>query len=225
MPIIDPLSCGFSKSIAFSLFKSNHIKKECNEHQKQYINSINTQHYENFNFLFSEGGDFNVSYKQFSQNFPRIVKYFEKLNKRKPSLKKGFLETFSLETWTNLNINEKYKHTLQNCTGCLKNFKYRELLARLLVNLKSTKGKNGKNTSLLFPDIGHILQDRTNKIMASARKAADTEFKKEFNVTFKQAQTYIQGDKKRQIYKEQRQIARSLKTDIEKKWKADAVDR
>ena len=31
--------------------------------------------------------------------------------------------------------------------------------------------------------------------------------------------------KKRQIYKEQRQIARSLKTDIEKKWKADAVDR
>ena len=61
--------------------------------------------------------------------------------------------------------------------------------------------------------------------MAYARKAADTEFKKEFNVTFKQAQTYIQGDKKRQIYKEQRQIARSLKTDIEKKWKADAVDR
>ena len=42
---------------------------------------------------------------------------------------------------------------------------------------------------------------------------------------FKQAQTYIQGDKKRQIQKEQRQIARSLKTDIEKKWKADAVDR
>ena len=33
--------------------------------------------------------------------------------------------------------------------------------------------------------------------MASARKAADTEFKKEFNVTFKQAQTYIQGDKKK----------------------------
>ena len=196
MSITDPLSCCFSKSIAFSLFKSKHIKKECNEHQKQYTNRIYTQHYENFNFLFSEGGDFNVSYKQFSQNFPRIVKYFEKLNKRKPSLKKGFLETFSLETWTNLNINEKYKHTLQNCTGCLKNFKYRELLARLLVNLKSTKGKNGKNTSLLFPDIGHILQDRTNKIMASARKAVDREFKKEFNVTFKQAQTYIQGNKK-----------------------------
>ena len=91
--------------------------------------------------------------------------------------------------------------------------------------MKNAKGKNDKSTSLLCPDIGHILQDRTNKIMASARKAADTEFKKEFNVTFKQAQTYIQGDKKRQIYKEQIQIARSLKTDIEKKWKADAVDR
>ena len=87
--------------------------------------------------------------------------------------------------------------------------------------MKNAKGKNDKSTSLLCPDIGHILQDRTNKIMAYARKAADTEF----NVTFKQAQTYIQGDKKRQIYKEQRQIARSLKTDIEKKWKADAVDR
>ena len=46
--------------------------------------------------------------------------------------------------------------------------------------MKNAKGKNDKNTSLLCPDIGHILQDRTNKIMASARKAADTEFKKEF---------------------------------------------
>ena len=225
MSITDALSCCFSKSIAFYFFKSNHIKKECSEHQKQYVNRIHTKHYENFNFLLSEGGDFNVSYKQFSQNFPRIVKYFEKLNKRKSYLKKEFLESFSLETWTNLNINEKYKHTLQNCRACLKNFKYRELLARLLVNLKNTKGKNDKNTSLLFPDIGHILQDRTNKIMASARKAVDREFKKDFNVTFKQAQTYIQGNKKRQIYKKKIQIARSIKTTIEQNWKSDAVDR
>ena len=38
MSVIDPRSCGFSKSIALSLFKSSHIKKECNKHQKQYIN-------------------------------------------------------------------------------------------------------------------------------------------------------------------------------------------
>ena len=105
-----------------------------------------------------------------------------------------------------------------------KNSKYRELLARLPVNLKNAKGKNDKNTSLC-PDIGHILQDRTNKIMASARKAADREFKKEFNVTFKQAQTYNQGNKKRQISKGKKQIARSIKTNIEQKWKSDSVDR
>ena len=81
------------------------------------------------------------------------------------------METFSLETWTNLNIDGKHKHTLQNCGGCLKNSKYRELLARLLVNLKNAKGKNDKNTSFLCPDIEHILQDRANKIMASSRKA------------------------------------------------------
>ena len=106
MPIIDSLPCGLIKSIALSLFKSNHLKKECNEYQKQYINRMHTQHYENFNFLISKGGDFNISYKQFSQNFPRIVKYFEKLNKRKLSLKHEFLETFSLEIWTNLNLME-----------------------------------------------------------------------------------------------------------------------
>ena len=106
MSIIDSLPCGLSKSIALSLFKSNHLKKECNEYQKQYINRMHTQHYENFNFLISEGGDFNISYKKFSQNFPRIVKYFEKLNKRKLSLKHEFLETFYLETWTNLNLME-----------------------------------------------------------------------------------------------------------------------
>ena len=94
MSIIDPLSCGFSNSIASSLFKSNHLKKECNEHQKQYINRMHTQHYKNFNFLFSEGGDFNVSYKHFSQNFLSIVKYFEKLNKRKSTLKLEFWKPF-----------------------------------------------------------------------------------------------------------------------------------
>ena len=116
----------------------------------------------------------------------------------------------------------KNKHTLQNCRGCLKNSKYSELLARLPVNLKNVKGKNDRNTSL-SPDIGHILKDRTNKIMASARKAAHTEFKFEFDVTFKQPQTYIQENKK--IYNEKRQIARSIKTNVEQKWKSDAVDR
>lgn len=51
-------------------------------------------------------------------------------------------------------------------------------LARQPVNLENAKGKNDKNASLLCPVIGPILQDRTNKIVASARKAADTEFKK-----------------------------------------------
>ena len=90
----------------------------------------------------------------------------------------------------------KNKHTLQNCRGCLKNSKYSELLARLPVNLKNVKGKNDRNTSL-SPDIWHILKDRTNKIMASARKAAHTEFKFEFDVTFKQPQMYIQENKKK----------------------------
>lgn len=67
--------------------------------------------------------------------------------------------------------------------------KYRKLLARLPVNLENAKGKNDKNTSLLYPVFGHILRNRTNKIVASARKAADTEFKKGFNVTLKQTQT------------------------------------
>lgn len=67
-------------------------------------------------------------------------------------------------------------------------------LARQPVNLENAKGKNDKNASLLCPVIGPILQDRTNKIVASARKAADTEFKKGFNVTLKQTQTYIQVD-------------------------------
>ena len=96
MSIIDPLSCGFVKSIALSLFESNHIKKECNEHQTQYIKRIHVQHYENSKFLFFEDGDFKVSYKSFSRNFSKIMKYFEKLNKQKSSLKKDFLEKFSL---------------------------------------------------------------------------------------------------------------------------------
>ena len=91
--------------------------------------------------------------------------------------------------------------------------------------MENAKGKNDKNTSLLCPDIGHILQGRTNKIKASDRKVADIELKKEFNVTFKQAQTYIQRNKERQNYKEKIQIARSIKTNIERKWNWDAVDR
>ena len=56
-----------------------------------------TQHHENFNSLFFESGDFNISYKQFSQNFLRIVKYFEKVNKQKSSLKTKFWKLFPLK--------------------------------------------------------------------------------------------------------------------------------
>ena len=86
------------------------------------------------------------------------------------------------------------------------------------------KGKNDRNTSL-SPDIGHILKDRTNKIMASARKAAHTEFKFEFDVPSNSHRRTSRKIKKKQIYNEKRQIARSIKTNIEQKWKSDAVDR
>ena len=57
------------------------------------------------------------------------------------------------------NINIQWKVVKE----CLKNSKYRELLACQPVNLKNAKEKNDKNTSLLCPDIEHILQDRTKK--------------------------------------------------------------
>ena len=187
---------------------------------------MHIQHYENFHFLFSEGDYFNVSYKQFSQNFPKIVKYFEKLSTRKSSLKNEFLETFSLETWTNLNINEKHKHALQNCKGCLRTSKERELLAHLPVNLKNTKGKNDKNTSLLCPNIGRILQDRINKIMASARKAADTDFKKNLMLPSSRHRLTSKEIKKDNLTKRKgKQEVESKLILKNKKWKSNAVHR
>ena len=69
MSIIDPLLCIFSKSVA----KGIYIKKEGSGHSKKYTNWTHTQHFDKFNSLFSEGRDFNVSDKQFSQNFLGIV--------------------------------------------------------------------------------------------------------------------------------------------------------
>lgn len=98
-----------------------------------------------------------------------------------------------------------------------KNYKYKEVITRLPINLKNAKEKNDKNTSLLRQDIVHVLQERTIQITASVRKTANTEFKKGSNVTFKQAHHYIKGEKKRQIYKEQRQIATPTITNTEGK--------
>ena len=122
-----------------------------------------------------------------------------------------------MKTWTKLNINEKHKHILQNCKKCLKNYKYKEVITRFPINLKNAKEKNDKNTSLLRQDIVHFLQERTIQIMASVRKTANSEFNKESNVTFKQALHYIKGEKKRQIYNEKRQTARSIITNAEGK--------
>ena len=126
------------------------------------------------------------------------------------------METFSMETWTNLNTNEKHKHPLQNCKVCLRTFKYRELLAHQPVNLKNAKGKYDKNTSLLCPNIGYILQDRTNKIMASARKAVDINLKMNLMLLSNRHRLTSSEIKKRQLYKDKKQIGRWIKTNIEK---------
>ena len=139
MSILDPVTCGFVKVGVFEIFTSEHkLKKENNESKKIFKGRLLSQQYDTFHKHYS---NFIIIYKTFKENFPKIVANIRSIGKRRPKTKETVLNTFSLKEWENLTETQKEKHSVENCSGCLKSKTYSNVLKQFPVKGNSYKKK------------------------------------------------------------------------------------
>ena len=115
MSIVDPLACGFAKAAAYKVLKEDHkTKKKKNETVNGFKGRILSLQFEKFNEYFNDNKEnFNVTYKQFTNRFPLIIKNITNLNKRHKTESDKLFKIFSKENWLKLEENKKAAHSLK----------------------------------------------------------------------------------------------------------------
>ena len=176
MSLLDPLSCGFAKVAAFNILTTNDFSRLAGENYKEYQSRELQFQYEKYLTYFTNINGFNVTYKQFRQNFKKIIQKIKGLEKRHMTIKNELLETFSETAWRSLSFNEKKVHSLENCYGCQNKSNYRLMLSKIPIKSKSSMQKAAK--AGLFKD--KVMSDITNVIVTGLNNA----YKEVFNEPF-----------------------------------------
>lgn len=211
MSIIDPLTCGFAKVAAYNIFNVKTSSKEKSAKAK-----IFKQQHEKFNQYFSKSEEnFNVDYKRFVDNFPKILKQIKDLNKRHGDYKNKFMKTFSKENWVELSELKQSMHTLSNCKGCLKDKALKQVLAEFPV--KNKHKLNVATQAGLYKE--KHLSDTTNKIVVNL----DKQFEEQHNTTFvRAAKKHVDSF---QDNNNTKKLARDIIKDCEQQYSESAVVR
>ena len=184
MSILDPMACGFAKVAVYNIISVT-PKKLPNERETDFLSRIRSSQFRSYMDYFGEyRGNFEVTYKQFLDNFQKIVPNINNFKKRHSKGLKIILETFSNDTWENLITKKKSEHSLESCSGCMNNKKLKTALSSL--PSKSNKLTSKATKAGLYKD--KILKDVTNKVVGEL----NTTYQKEFRVDFvTQAKKYV----------------------------------
>ena len=96
MSIVDPLSCGFAKVAVYNILSSKlNLEVVDGEKHNEYKARLLKTKYNKYTTYFCDITSFNVEYRQFTRNFPKITDNIKSLEKRYREVKKEILETFS----------------------------------------------------------------------------------------------------------------------------------
>ena len=129
-------------------------------------------------------GNFKVTYKQFLDNFQKIITNINNFKKRHSKELKIILETFSNDAWENLSPTKKSQHSLESCSDCMNEKKLKIAVSSL--PSKSNKLITNATKKGLYKE--KILKDVTNKVVGELKIT----YQKEFRVDFvTQAKKYI----------------------------------
>ena len=222
MSIIDPLACGFAKVAVFSILCSKtELQRNFGESEKELKSRELKHKFQQYKKLFNFV-KFDIEYRQFIQNFKKIIDNIKSLEKRHKDTKIEILQTFSQSVWHSLSDSEKLKHSLVECKGCLENKEYRQILAKFPIRDSKLRAKASKQG--LFKDkvLSHITNFVVNKL--------DTVYKKVFNETFTSSAgitntpitaSNTQASDARKI---QRSTAKLVKSNIENIWSERSVE-
>ena len=123
MSLIDPISCGFAKVFVYEQLTTREKNRPgAILNNKQDKGRLFSHRYDLYNSNFEVGGtadNFHVPYKIYVDNFPRIVPNVQCLGIRHSNVKKEPFSIFYSKSWGKLSLEEKHKHTVFNCQGCL----------------------------------------------------------------------------------------------------------
>ena len=162
MSIIDPLSCGFARIAAYTIFRSKEYELERNtgECSAKFKTRELTHKYTTFQNVFKDHKlQFLVEYQQFTRPFQKILNTISAIGKTKPLQKKEILDSFSLEKWKELCSTKKKLHSLRNCRGCVNNEIYNKLLSYF-----PAKGNSGKQKKRILHERNGALLNRTTQV-------------------------------------------------------------
>ena len=96
--------------------------------------------YNEYKTYFCNITSFNIEYRQFTCNFPKITD-IKNLERRYRDAKKEILQKFSKTVWSDLSFEDKCTHSLMNCDDCMKKTNYRKVLAKFLIQDKKLQQK------------------------------------------------------------------------------------
>ena len=210
MSIIDPLACGFANIFCYNTFTNKStLKKDPSKNLTCYKSQLVHHQYDIFLSTFSLSSQ-SVTYDQFKENFKNIVGNIQTLGKKHPLKKRHVMDMFSLGNWLDLK-DRQLKHTKFDCKGCLENEKWKDALAILPVRGFLHQAK-AKKAGLIEKQ---VLQDKTKSILSEL----NNNFCNKYHTTFtKQVKRVLEIPKPRDI-------AKSIKTDIENQWEKTCVER
>ena len=150
MTIIDPLTFVYVKVFYYNLYtqtKNNTYHTPRNPKHNQMV--ILKEKCDSFLKTFPKETHGIVEYRNFVNNFKKIVTNMQSLGKKFPQRKNNLLEVFSTDNRDNLN-NRKTPHKIFDCQACLKKRKWKDVLA--IFPTKNPKNKTkAKQNGLIEP--------------------------------------------------------------------------
>ena len=207
MSILDPMACGFAKVAVYNIISVT-PKKLPNERETDFLSRIRSSQFRSYIDYFGEyRGNFEVTYKQFLDNFQKIVPNINNFKKRHSKELKIILEAFS---------NDTYKHSLDSCSGCINNNKLKTALSSL--PSKSNKLISKATKAGLYKE--KIFKDVTNKVVGELK----TTYQKEFRVDFvTQAKKYV--PEFAAVKADLKKLAKDVVNDIENQYHETSLKR
>ena len=208
MSIIDPLSCEFAKFFCYQMF-TDRTQANPGNNAKHQQSEILREQFDSFRSQFTSD-TLRVTSSQFKDNFRRIINPIQSLRKKYPSKKRELLEIFSSEKWTNIK-KLKTKHSLENCTGCSSDTVLPSTLA--MIPIKNNKHKQKANENGLVE--AAVLKEKTKEIINNLNR----DYRKNYRTTF------TKQFKKTLGLPDVKNIAKSVKENIEDIWEETCVER
>ena len=121
-----PFTCGFFKVKVYELMSKHHTILGKNESYHRGKNEVYLDHCREIKEFLNEG-HFDFDGNKYKSIGPVISDIFKSLSRNAPEKKRTVLQNFNRESW--LALEEKRKHFIIDCKGCLGNINFKHGLS------------------------------------------------------------------------------------------------